>query len=157
MANLLFQQEQGIKDLLIQMNALLTKHIEVHDALFNPPLRSRIPIPIIMKKIDFKAQYEKAQDISNELEECLKKAVIMNKFGKMNNATYQTIDEYGQSFFASICKLTEVAYELYLKKERLNNLSLNEYNIKVEQYNEFEQIRIISSNKLNRLAKEYFK
>lgn len=155
MANLINQERQEIKNLLIQLNSLLTKHIEVHDSIFNPPLRSRIPIPFIMKKIDVKKQFEMAQDIQVSIGECLEKAHLIKSRGKMDSATFQIIFEYGQLFLESVISLSVLAYELSLKAEGTNNLSFKEFNTMVDQYNENEQTRIGYSNRINLLAKEY--
>ncbi|WP_066297897.1 hypothetical protein [Bacillus sp. FJAT-29937] len=152
----LYQEKQAIKELLIQMNELLSEHIEVHNALFNPPLRAKIPIPFVMKKIDMKVQYEKAQGILISFEECLDRAMLMNKFNRMNNATYQTINEYGQYFLLSVGNLTNIAYELHLKAERKNKLSYKEFKDMVNEYEESERVRLSSGDKLNKLVKEYF-
>ncbi|MED3576099.1 hypothetical protein [Cytobacillus praedii] len=104
------KDREKIKELLIQMNKLLTDHIEIHNAIFNPPLRAKIPLPFIMKKIDFKKQSEKALQINNSVDEHLKVAFVMNKFSKMNNSTYQTIYDHGQSFLLSSMKLSEIAH-----------------------------------------------
>lgn len=150
------QETNRVKELLVQLDGLLSEHIEVFNSIFNPPLRAKIPIPFIMKKVDFLKLYKKSQSITKDLEVCLKKSLVMRDYGIINNDNHQVISNYGECFLLSSSKLSGIAYELYLKAERKNNLSYGDYKEMVEEYKKNEEVRLSYGDEMNELVKEYF-
>lgn len=140
-------------ELLKLMNTLLTEHIRIHDAIFNPSLRARIPIPGIMKKIDFKELYENAVTVQEQLKDCLQTIVDIAEHGTSEDkTTCQGMKEYTICFLASNSKITEIAYELNQKARNENELSFNEYNRLVDQYQENEEQRLNKSGTMNKIV-----
>ncbi|WP_409276379.1 hypothetical protein V1499_23110 (plasmid) [Neobacillus sp. SCS-31] len=140
-------------DHLVVMNSVLTEHIQIHDSIFDPPLRAKIPIPGIFRKIPFDELYQRAARNQDKLEGCLLGLKGLTGVDMDDDrAAVQKIREYGICFLASSSKLTEIAYELDLKAQRKNKLSLKEYSRLVDEYRQNEQHRLSKGDSMNEIV-----
>lgn len=138
---------------LVLINDLLTRHIRVHEAIFNPPLRAKIPLPGIFKKINFEELYEEESVLQELLNE---RYLFWNEIAATGNDNdrelIQKMKDYTICFIASTSKLTEIAYELNLKAKAEAKLSYSEYNRLVSEYQDNEKQRLKRSSSMNEIV-----
>jgi hypothetical protein len=146
---LIFKKE--LYGIILMLNQLLTDNINIHEAIFNPPKRAAIPIPFIFKKINFEELYKSGNAIQEQIEQCFENLKSI-KGTELDQTLSEGIREYLICFMASVSKLTEIAYELYLKSRSQNKLSLSEYKRLIDEYQENEQQRLERSEMMNKIV-----
>lgn len=138
--------------ILIEINRLLTEHLKAQKSIFNPPIRTKISIPFMTKKVDFKGLYETNRKIQGELYQTIRRMQNHKKELNVDPFIYGGVKDYALLFNASSEKLTQISYELYLKSKKQSKLTDEEYNQLVNEYQKFENFRMQKGSTIQKIA-----
>ncbi|WML43419.1 hypothetical protein [Neobacillus sp. PS3-40] len=133
--------------ILVEINRLVTEHLNVQKSIFNPPLRTKI-----FRKIDFKSFYETNKKIQTELYQKIRRMHNDKKDLNRDPFIYGGIKDYALLFHTSSEKLTRIIFELHLKSKKENKLSDEEYNQLVNEFQVIENSRMKKGDTIQKIA-----
>lgn len=143
--------DDALYEFLVELNNLLTDHIYVHNAVFNPPIRAIVLVRGMMAKMDYERQYMISDGVLGELEQLFDLLSELEELGVDKNVI-KGVREYMIFFLASSSKLTEITYELHLKEINQSNMSTDEFNRLVDEYQSNEKYRVDEGKALNKIV-----
>jgi hypothetical protein len=144
--------KQELIGVLIEINLLVTQHLNVQKSIFNPPVRARLSIPFIQKKINFENLYETNKSIQTEIYQTIKKMQNDKKELNIDPFIYGGIKDYALLFHTSSEKLSRIIFELHLKSKKQNKLSEEEYNQLVTEYQIIENSRMKKGDTIKKIV-----
>jgi predicted RNA methylase len=133
--------------ILIEINRLVTEHLKVQKSISKPPFGAKI-----FKRIDYENLYETSKKIQSEIYQITRKMHNNKNELNKNQFIYNGIKDYTLLFHNSSEKLTQIALELHLKATKQNKLTIEEYNLLVNEYQKFENIRMQKGNTIQTIA-----
>jgi hypothetical protein len=144
--------KQELIGVLIEINLLVTQHLNIQKSIFNPPVRAKLSIPFIQKKINFENLYEANKGIQTEIYQTIKSMQKDKKELNIDPFIYGGIKDYALLFHTSSEKLSRIIFELHLKSKKQNKLSEDEYNQLVNEYQVIENSRMKKGNTIQKIV-----
>jgi len=119
----------------ISINNILTRYIQIHDAIFKFSLKKILPLPFVFKKIDFENLFLDTKDLLGELTEIKLKLSESNLLDIKNQKFYNTIIPYVENFRQILQLLSYIALSLSKKINDPKSYQFSEYQKSITEYN----------------------
>ncbi|WP_408010779.1 hypothetical protein ACJROX_10875 [Pseudalkalibacillus sp. A8] len=140
--------QEELREILLTMNELLSKHVEIHDKVFKRGLLS------IFKRIPFQEYAREGSRIQSDIKVLQSNLSLIEMDGtKEDIRIVNVIKDYLSRFAESVNKLTQITKSLTNKANGVD-FSYKEYNALTEEYNECEQYRLLLGDKMNSVGRE---
>ncbi|MDO8885653.1 hypothetical protein [Candidatus Oleimmundimicrobium sp.] len=140
----------------VEVNELLSRYIEIHNAVFKFSWRKIIPLPFVFKSINFNDLHSRAKQILSELEACNQQinSLIEDTTQKESRFAH-FLSEYCGALIKTVSLLKEILHQLHLKSENSSKYNLSKYNKQCDLYNEAVNKYSSMGGRLNELYSEF--
>jgi hypothetical protein len=130
-------QEEELKLIAVQVDGLLSRYIEINDAIFKFSWRKIIPLPFVFKPIDFGQLHYLAGEILSQLFVCDQQLRMLREDLTENEGLFaDCLSEYCSTLIETVSLLKGITYQLNLKSERPEEYSLTEYQLQSRLYHD---------------------
>jgi len=144
-----------LKSIAVEINTLLSKYIEIHDALFKFSWRKIIPLPFIFRPIDFDHLHGCAGQILSQLETCNQQVnSLAEELTQKENRFAGFLSEYCMTLIETVSLLEGILHQLQLKSEHSKGYSLAEHNKQCALYEKAVDKYMTMGDQLNELYQE---
>lgn len=147
--------KKELKLIAVELNELLSRYIEINDAIFKFSWRKIIPLPFIFKPIDFGHLHSRAEQILSQLESCNQQiSSLIEDLTQEESRFADFLSEYCMVLIETVSLLKGIIHQLRLKSEGSEKYTLTEHNKQCDLYkNAVDKYRTMGS-KLNELYQE---
>lgn len=146
------ESKEVLKLIAVQINELLGKYIEIHDAVFKLSWRKIIPLPFIFKRVDFGHLHTGAEQILSQLGTCDQRINNLTEgLTQQENRFAHFLSEYCVALIETVSLLRGILDQLHLKSEDSGRYSLTEYNRECDLYKNAVDKYSAMGNQLNEL------
>lgn len=144
-----------VKSVVVEINALLSKYIEIHDAIFKFSWRKIIPLPFLFKPIDFAQLHSSAEQILSQLETCNQQVRSLTEdITQKENRLAHFLCEYCMALMETVSLLKGIIHQLQLKSEASRRYSLTEHKRQCGLYKNAVDRYSTMGSQLNQLYQE---
>lgn len=133
----------------ISINNILSRYIQIHDALFKFSLKKFLPIPFMFKKIDYESLYLDIAEILKDLTEIKLKLTEAKLLDKKNQEVYGTIIPYVENFRQTVQLLSYITLSLSKKINDPKSYQFSKYQKSIAEYNELRNLHNKMGQNLN--------
>ena len=119
----------------VEINGLLGRYIEIHDAIFKSSWRKIIPLPFIFKPIDFGRLQDITEKIQSQLETCKQQiSELIEGLTQREKDFVDFLSQYCTTLIETVSLLRGILHQLHLKSQGSGKYSLTEYNKQCDLY-----------------------
>lgn len=133
----------------ISINNILTRYIQIHDAIFKFSLKKILPLPFAFKKIDFENLFLDTKDLLGELTEIRFKLLESRLLDTNNKEFYETVIPYVENFREILQLLSYISLSLSKKINDPKSYQFSEYQKSIAEYNELRELHQKMGQNLN--------
>ena len=146
------ESKEELKLIAVGVNEILSRYIEIHDAVFKFSLRKIIPFPFIFKPIDFGHLQSGAEQILSQLEKCNQQInSLIESLTQKERDFAHFLSEYCVTLIETVSLLRGILHQLHLKSQGSGKYILTEYNRQCDLYKNAVDKYSAMGNRLNEL------
>jgi hypothetical protein len=144
---------EELKSIAVEINRLLSRYIEINDAIFKLSWRKIIPLPFVFKPIGFAHLHNCTRDILSQLEVCNQRSCTLAEDLTENESLVANfLSEYCTALTETISLLKGIIHQLSLKGEGSEEYSLIEHHRQCDLYKNAVDKYTAMGDRLNELC-----
>lgn len=145
-------QREELKSIAAAINELLSRYIEINDAIFKFSWRKIVPLPFVFKPIDCGHLHSCAGHILSQLEVCNQQICTLTDGLTENESLFADfLSEYCKALIGTVSLLEGITLQLNLKSKGSGEYSLTEHQQQCRLYKGAVDKYIAMGDRLNEL------